>query len=147
MLQMYQAKCLAERKVNVSSDSPTIPLLNEVSIATAHITHVSRCFSLSLRRWMASTVVAQRQFWLTLDCAVCLEEPTSADGLYGQSPDATHAKFMGGKLRLSAASFPDLMLNPNNLLTCMRHLACNKGLPCSLEKGTAAEKNASIILQ
>ncbi len=55
--------------------------------------------ALSLGRGMASTVVAQRDLWLTLsyvperDRAVYLDEPVSAEGLFGDSLDAIQAKF------------------------------------------------------
>lgn len=54
---------------------------------------------LSFGRGMASTVVAQRHLWLTLldvpekDRAVYLDEPVSAEGLFGKSLDAIQAKF------------------------------------------------------
>ncbi|KAL7370927.1 hypothetical protein ABVT39_014473 [Epinephelus coioides] len=99
VLQTYQAICLAELGSLMPSDSPLAPLLNEVSVATDYVLHVSRCAALSLGRGMASTVVAQRHLWLTLsdvlerDRAVYLDEPVSAEGLFGQSLDAIQTKF------------------------------------------------------
>lgn len=91
-------------------DSPLSPLLKEVRITTDHILRVSRCAALSLGRGMASTVVAQRHLWLTLsdvpdrDRAVYLDEPVSADGLFGQSLDAIQAKFELRKKQTEALS-------------------------------------------
>ena len=74
-------------------DSPLSPLLNKVKIAMDYILRVS------LGRGMASMVVAQRHLWLTLsdspdrDRAVYLDEPVSANGLFGQSLDTIQAKF------------------------------------------------------
>jgi hypothetical protein len=99
MLQTYQAMRLAELGSLMPADSPTVPLLNEVRLATDYILRVSRCAALSLGRGMASTVVAQRHLWLTLsdvperDRAVYLDEPVSAEGLFGHSLDAIQAKF------------------------------------------------------
>lgn len=99
MLQTYQAMLLAELGSLVPSESQLSPLLNEVRVATDYILRASRCAALSLGRGMASTVVAQRHLWLTLsdvpdrDRAVYLDEPVSADGLFGQSLDAIQAKF------------------------------------------------------
>ncbi len=91
-------------------DSPLSPLLNEVRVATDYILRVSRCAALSLGRRMASTVVAQRHLWLTLsdvpdqDRAVYLDEPVSAEGLFGQSLDAMQAKFELRKKQTEALS-------------------------------------------
>ena len=99
MLQTYQAMCLAELGSHMPPDSPLSPLLNKVRIATDYILRVSCYAALSLGRGMASTVVAQRHLWLTLsdvpdrDRAVYLDEPVSADGLFGQSLDTIQAKF------------------------------------------------------
>ena len=91
-------------------DSPLSPLLNEVRIATDYILRVSRCAALSMERGMASTVVAQTHLSLTLsdvqdrDRAVYLDEPVSADGLFGQSLDAIQAKFELRKIKTEALS-------------------------------------------
>ncbi len=83
MLQTYQAMCLAELGSLVPPDGPMVHLLNKIRVG----------------RGMASTVVAQRHLWLTLsdvperDRAVYLDEPVSAEGLFGQSLDAIQAKF------------------------------------------------------
>ncbi len=91
-------------------DSPRSPLLNEVWFATDYILRVSRSAALSLGRGMASTVVARRHLWLTLsdvpdqDRAVYLDEPVSAEGLFGQSLDAMQAKFELRKKQTEALS-------------------------------------------
>lgn len=90
MLQIYQAMSLAELRKTVPSDSPPVPLLNEVRIAMDHILCVSGCVALSWGRGMVSTVVAQRKLWLTLpdvpekDQAIYLDEPVLAAGLFGR---------------------------------------------------------------
>ena len=99
MLQTYQAMCLAEIGSLMPPDNPLAPLLDEVRVATDYMLRVSRCAALSLGRGMASTVVAQRHLWLTLsnvpdrDRAVYLDEPVSAEGLFGQSLEAIQERF------------------------------------------------------
>lgn len=97
MLQIYQAMFLAE--LRETSNSSQVPLLNKIRIAMDHILCVSCCVALSWGRRMASTVVAQRQLWLTLSDipekvqAIYLDEPVLAAGLFGQSLDVIQMKF------------------------------------------------------
>lgn len=99
MLQTYQAMCLAELGAQLPAGSPLTPLLNEVRLATDYILRMSRGVALSVGRGMAFTVVAQRHLWLTLsdvpekERVAYLDEPVSAQGLFGQSLDAIQAKF------------------------------------------------------
>lgn len=90
---------LAELRETMPSDSPPVPLLNEVRITMDHILRVSCCVALSWGGGMASTVVAQRQLWLTLsgvpekDQAIYLDEPVLAAGLFGQSLNVIQTEF------------------------------------------------------
>ena len=102
--------CLAELGALLPPDSPLFPLLNEARVATDYVLRMSRCAALSLGRGMASTVVAQRHLWLTLsdlpdrDRAVYLDEPVSAEGLFGQSLNAIQTKFELRKKQTEALS-------------------------------------------
>lgn len=94
MLQSYQTMPLAELGENMPPDSPLVPLINKVRIATDHILHAS----LQGERDGFYGCGTEAQ-WLTLsdvperDRAIYLDEPLSPGGLFGLSLDAIQTKF------------------------------------------------------
>lgn len=157
--------------------SPRCPLKStrapDQSLHGLHPSYVPLCSALPVQR-MESTVVAQRHLWLNLsevvsrDRDIYLDEPVSAEGLFGKSLDAIQAKFEWMKKLMEDlhSIIPNVMQNPNQTIrectqtcdtttspeegsfVCEFGLSASKAanarscfMPLSLEQGFAARRN------